>query len=825
MPVDYFRLSTYYVRSLIAVGAAVVAYSAVRFDTSVIDLQFVLLFSFTALIGSRIGITIPKTRVEITVSDTFVFLTMLLYGGEAAVILAAVEAFCSSFRFARKWSTRFFNAALLAISTWLTVWVLRLSFGRIRDLAAGAVESEFILAVFLMALVQYVSNSGLGAVRDAIRQRQLLWGTWGDHFLWTSMTYFVGASAAAIIIKSTGALGPYAFGISLPIILIIYFTYRIYRKNIDSAERFAREIQEREEYFRSAFDNAAGMGILSSDGRWLQVNGSLCDLLGYGEQELLALNVRDVVHREDVGTVLAQMRELLCGGAGSYQSEKRFLDSRGREVWVLTSASVVRKDALTDSRLIFQLQDITDRKRAEERLQYDAFHDALTGLPNRSLFMEHLRHSVERARRGKGYVFAVLFLDFDRFKVINDSLGHLLGDRLLVEVASRLKECVRTIDTVARLGGDEFTVLLDDMSHPEDTDAVLARIQQAVARPFDLGGHEVYTSASIGVTLSTVGYVSAEDALRDADTAMYKAKQLGRARYVMFDPQMHSTAVELLSMETDLRKAVERGELLLHYQPIYSLSKNRLAGFEALVRWNHPQRGMVPPAEFITLAEENGLILQIGEWVIREACRQLKQWRDSWAAAHGLYITVNLSGRQFTQPDLVEQVVYAAHGAELPLGCLKLEVTESVLMENIDVAITKLEQLRDLGVEISIDDFGTGYSSLSYLHRLPIDTLKVDRSFVMRMSGEDENTEIVRTIITLAKSLEMKVVAEGVETQEQRALLQALRCDAAQGFLFSRPLDARAAEDLLPKEDPPQAAGKSKEPTAPHEVGREFCHI
>ena len=788
-------------RLLTLVGGAAFAYSAVRLDASALDLPFALIFSFTALIGSRIGITIPKTHAEITVSDTFVFLTMLLYGGEAAVLLAAVESFCSSFRFAKKWSTRFFNAGLLALSTFTTVWTLRLCFGHIRDLPAGGFESQFIAAVFVMASVQYITNSGLASVRDAIRMRQSLWRTWRDYFLWTSITYFAGASAAATIARSSGVMGPYAFAIAVPIVLIIYFTYQTYRKNILAAERFANELKESEAHFRGAFDHAAvGMALVGLDGRWLRVNDSLCKIVGYTPDELLGMMYHEITHPEDLSENEAFARKLLEGDAPSFHTEKRYLHKNGSVVWTLMSASLVRKASGDPLHFITQVQDITDRKRAEEQLQHDAFHDSLTGLPNRALFMEHLRQAVERARRNQGYNFAVLFLDFDRFKVVNDSLGHVLGDQLLVELSSRLKASVRSVDTVARLGGDEFTVLLDGVSHPEDTQAVIGRIREAVAKPFHLGGHEVYTSVSMGVTASTVGYDSAEEVVRDADTAMYKAKQTGRARHVVFDPEMHSTAVELLSLETDLRKAVEQRELLLHYQPIISLGRQALVGFEALVRWQHPRRGLIPPAEFIPLAEETGLILQIGEWVLGEACRQLKEWRDRWATAHELYVSVNLSGRQFTQPDLVERVVRAAHEVKLPIRCLKLEVTESVLMENIDGATARLEKLRGLGVEIAIDDFGTGYSSLSYLHKLPIDTLKIDRSFVGMMSGEDENAEIVRTIITLGKSLGMQVVAEGVETAEQRALLKVLGCDAGQGYLFSKPLDAKAAERLLPEE-------------------------
>jgi diguanylate cyclase (GGDEF)-like protein/PAS domain S-box-containing protein len=789
-----------YMRLVTAAGAAVVAHSALRFDPSVIDLQFLLLFSFAVLVGPRVGVSIPKTRAEVTASDTFVFLAMLLYGGEAAVLLAASEAFCSSFRLSPRWLTRFCNAGLLASSTFLTVSALRLCFGRVEDLPAGPTEAPLVLAALLMALVQYATNTGLAAVRDSLRSGLTPWRAWRENYAWVSVSCFAGASAAAVVARASALTGIYPFAVALPVVIVIYFTYWSHRRNVASTERFASELREREENFRSAFDNAAGMAVVSPAGRWLQVNTSLCRLLGYSERELLGLDVRQVVHPEDLGPFLAEMGELLAGAADGRQSERRLLDGRGRAVWVLSSASVVRKSEDGASRLIFQIQDITDRKLAEERLQHDAFHDALTGLPNRALFADHLVKAIERTRLSPGHLFAVLFLDFDRFKVINDSLGHLMGDRLLVEVAARLQGCVRPADTVARLGGDEFTVLLDDLARPDEAEAVVARIQAAVARPFDLGGHEVYTSASIGVALSTVGYASAEEVLRDADTAMYKAKQAGKARHVVFDPEMHSTAVELLSLETDLRRAAERGELTLHYQPVVSLAGRGLVGFEALVRWRHPRRGVVQPAEFIPLAEETGLILQIGEWVLTEACRQLKEWRDKWAAAHELSVSVNLSGRQFTQPDLVERVVCAAQRAGLPLRCLNLEVTESLLMENIETAAGKLEVLRQLGVEISIDDFGTGYSSLSYLHRLPIDTLKVDRSFVTRMGGGDENAEIVRTVVALAKSMGMKVVAEGVETTGQEALLRELGCDAGQGFLFSCPVGAEEAEALLPKE-------------------------
>ena len=806
-------------RLVAALGIAVCLSSAYHLPVAQLDLQFLLLAFTTVVIGSRIGIQIPRIKAEITISDTFVFLTMLLYGGEAAVLLAASEAFCSSFRFNKRWLTRFFNAGLLACSTFLTVWVVRFCFGPINELAQGDASSKYIAAIFMMGSVQYVSNSGLAAVVESFKIDQSFWQTWRKYYLWTSITYFAGASAAGVITKLIGLLGVYAFIVIVPFITIVYFTYQTYHRNIEDAERHVEELnhhieeqkrisqalQESEERFRSAFDHAAGMALVAPDGRWLKVNRSLCEILGYSEQELLASSFHDHVHLHDLGSLLTHIEELICGNTTVFQIEQRYVHKLGHPIWVLLSVSLVRDAQAEPSHLIFQIQDITDRKRAEERLVHDALHDTLTGLPNRALFMDHLKLAVKRATRHRDLQFAILFLDLDRFKIINDSLGHMVGDQLLVGIAHRLETCLRSADTIARLGGDEFTILLENIKDLGEVTQVAERIQNELSRPFNLGGHEVFTTASIGIALSAVGYDRAEDILRDADTAMYRAKILGKARHEVFNKDMHAHAINLLLMETDLRHALERQELSLHYQPVVSLKTNSLIGFEALVRWQHPQRGSVAPAEFIPIAEETGLIIPVGRWVLREACRQMRQWQKQFSSDPPLYISVNLSGKQFTQSDLITQIIQTLQETGLDPRILKLEITESVVMENIATAISMLQQLRAVGVEVSIDDFGTGYSSLSYLHRLPIDTLKIDRSFVSQMTQNDENTEIVRTIVTLAKSLELGVVAEGVETPEQLAQLRLLKCDGGQGYLFSVPLDAEAAEALIRK----RARGKA----------------
>jgi diguanylate cyclase (GGDEF)-like protein len=441
-------------------------------------------------------------------------------------------------------------------------------------------------------------------------------------------------------------------------------------------------------------------------------------------------------------------------------------------------------------------KEVLERRQVEEQLRHNAFHDGLTGLANRALFMDHLKLALGRAERHESYQFAVLFLDLDRFKVINDSLGHTAGDKFLVEIAHRLAAVMRPGDTVSRLGGDEFSVLLDDLSSADEAERVAERLQAELAVPFNVGGQEVFTSVSIGIAMSTTSSQLPEDILRDADTAMYRAKQLGKARYEVFEQSMHARVMDRLGLERDLRQAVERGEMFLQYQPIVSLGAGSLRGYEALVRWRHPQRGVIPPADFIPLAEETGLIIQLGRWVLEEACRQMSRWQNLSLRDEPLQISVNLSCKQFLQPDLLEQIQKVLRETGLNPQSLKLEITESVVMENIATATRTLEQIQALGVELSIDDFGTGYSSLSYLQRFPVNTLKIDRSFVSRITESDGTAEIVRTIMHLGQQLGMDVIAEGVETEMQSAQLRALGCEFGQGYYFSRPMDRGAAEAL-----------------------------
>jgi diguanylate cyclase (GGDEF)-like protein len=719
-PTRWQRLTDPYRRLVVVAGAAILIYSAVELPVHRLDFGFLLLFLVTVAVSSRVSVPIPRVNATVTVSDTFIFLTFLLYGTEAAVTLAAVEGLCAGARLSRRPLTVLCNSGALVCATFVSGALARLAFGELTDFAHLPVSTS-VSFICLLALAQYAAHTGLGAAYLALKSSQPVWRVWASHYLWSSVTYFIGGLLAGVLAKLTPAVSFYSLLFPLPVIAIVYLSYRKYLEEVRSTAAQA----ERAERERAEAEHA----------------------------------------RAEAERLRAEQAE-------------RHVEELSQYVAKLESA----RDELRESK---------------EHFRHAAFHDTLTGLPNRALFTDHLRLAVERAKRDAHHAFAVLFLDLDRFKYINDSLGHMYGDKLLVEIARRLQSCTRQVDTVARFGGDEFAVLLDGACDPETAVRVAEKIQSELRTPFDLHGHEAFTSASIGLALSCTGYANPEDVLRDADTAMYRAKEGGKARHEVFDHTMHTRAVTMLRLENDLRRALERGELRVHYQPIMSLRSGELAGFEALVRWEHPDRGTVSPAEFIPLAEETGLIIPLGQWVLEEACRQLREWQGSSPSNRTLMVSVNLSGKQLSQPDVVERVQGVLRATGLDPRSLKLEITESVVMENAEEAAAVLTRLRALGVGLSIDDFGTGYSSLSYLHRFPVNTLKVDRSFVGRMASGDENLEIVRTVVTLAQNLGMKVVAEGIETSEQLSLLRALRCDYGQGYFFSKPLPAVAATELL----------------------------
>ena len=526
-------------------------------------------------------------------------------------------------------------------------------------------------------------------------------------------------------------------------------------------------------------------------------------LTGYDPQELTAegsTSYSEIIHAADRFAVQKITRTAI-EERQAYDSEYRIQTKTGQERWFWEQGQVMVSPN-GEMGITGFITDITAFKQQQARLQRDALYDPLTALPNRLLFMDRLEHLIKHSQRNPIHQFAVLFLDLDRFKVINDSLGHSIGDQLLVAVAQKLQKLLRPGDIVARLGGDEFTMLVNNVATPKEVNQICDRILKEMAIPYTIDGREVFSTTSIGIALSSerCSQSQPEELLRDADIALYHAKAAGKARYALFNTAMHLKAVARLDLETDLRQAIENQELRLNYQPISSLETGNIEGFEALVSWQHPQQGHVGPDDFLPVAEETGLIIPLGRWVLREACTRLRQWRQIYPHAKSHFVTVNLSSCELCHPDLIHQILDILDETQLPAQCLKLEITESTILDKSEFVLTRLAELKKLGIQLCIDDFGTGYSSLSYLQSFPVSFLKVDRSFIHQLDTK-ENLEIVRTILHLAETLDLQVVAEGVETIQQLLRLRALNCQHGQGYFLARPLTALHIEDLLEKEE------------------------
>ena len=816
---DKSKISDRYMVTVIVAGVAAVLVALAYVDVTRIDIYLAMLFVFTIGVGSRITIRIPRFKSHISVSDTFIFLALLLYGGEFAVILAAVEATASAWRFCNRKLTVFFNAATMALSTGAVIGILKAFglYGEIQLHGYGDNRQGFVIGLSLIALTQFLVNTSLASIYDVLKNPIPLWETWKSKYIWTFFSYFIGAASAGILVQIADILG---FGVILatfPVIFFVFLSYRMYLKNVEisvqqteQAEQYAKiletqsdALRESEERFRSAFDHAPiGIGLVSPSGNWLKVNHALTEILGYSQEDFLAMDFQAITLQDDLGLTLVKVQELLSGKIANWQMEQRYIHKTGGTVWTLWSVSAANDTKSEQPNLIFQIQDITDKKSAEEKLQHEATHDALTGLPNRSFFMNRLSTALEKVHQIDGYKVSVLFIDLDRFKYVNDSLGHLLGDELLKEISSRLSDCMRPSDTVARLGGDEFTILVEGTYEVSEVTRIAERVQKKFSVPFDLSGHEVYSSASIGILNASDKHQSSEDVMRDADTAMYQAKRAGKARHEVFDEKMHSAAKEILKLETDLRRAVEREEIGVFYQPIYDLRTGEISSFEALARWEHPETGNIPPSVFIPLAEEIGLIDPLSEQVLRQACGEIGSLQNRRAGEQKFSVSINISCRQFGQESIVERIRGVLRETAFSPADLKIEITESVFFEHQNRAIVLLNQLRDSGIEINIDDFGTGYSNLGYLKKLPISALKIDRSFVAMIDSDGKNDEIVRAIITLARNLDLSVIAEGIETNAQLQMLKILECEGGQGYLLAAPMSFEDLRAFLAHENP-----------------------
>jgi PAS domain S-box-containing protein len=598
----------------------------------------------------------------------------------------------------------------------------------------------------------------------------------------------------------------------LAALVLLFDFYAVYQHL--QLHRIRRQLAERDQLFQLISENAADMiALVDGAGRRLYNSPAYLKVLGYSPEDLKATSAIEQIHPDDVQRVQKAAENARATGQGE-RMEYRVRHKDGSWRTLESTASPIRDAKGRTDKLVIVNRDITERKRAEELLAHNAFHDGLTNLPNRALFLDRLQHALTLSKRHPNYKFAVLLIDVDEFKVVNDSMGHPAGDELLIQLAQRLRDSVRRADTVsrpriggvpnrpvnddtlARLGGDEFTILLDDVRDPIEAVRVAERLQTELAAPFVVNEQEIVISASIGIAASTSPHTQAEDLLRDADIAMYRAKRAGKACCEVSDPAMHASAVKRLSLETDIRKALDHGEFRVYYQPIVSLKTGQIAGFEALTRWERPE-GILPPSVFLGVAEETGLIIPMNRKLLREACQQLRAWQAEFPSAQPLTMSVNITSKEFAQPDLASEVQKCLEQTGVDPSCLQLEIIETIAMGDAEKSGHVLAHLKALGVRLSIDDFGTGYSSLSRLRRIPVDTLKIDRAFIMNMDSDPENREIVRAIILLAHNLGLKVVAEGTETEAHVNLLKELNCEMAQGYFYSRPADNQTISKLL----------------------------
>ena len=751
-------------------------------------------------------IHLPRTKYSIGVADVFVFTLLALHGAPAAIVAAAAEGAVGAMRNSKRLTSRVGSPSAAALGMAVCGVVHHVSQPALLRLGLPGALAE--LASVCAGALPYFAASTLPllAVVAAKNRQRLSLRDWAQNYSWLAAIYMVSATMAAVLALNARQFGPAVIGVAgvvtAAVVALVHVSLQRHETDRAAQDALIAEAQQaatlNQQRFTAAFTHAAiGMAVVRSDGGIQQVNQALCSLLGTPEAALLGQRFSALLHPGDAELF---RRRTEAGGSeagAAFSMELRCRHASGREIWASLHCGRYIDPANDHSGLIYQLHDITSRREAEGELHHIAYHDSLTDLANRNCFNERLGVAVERSRLDATVRFAVMFLDLDRFKVVNDSLGHQAGNLLLREVAQRLAASVRPTDLVARLGGDEFAVLLEQVGQPEDAMVLAQRLLGALSAPMLINGTEVLPGASIGITFSDLGYRSADEVLRDADLAMYAAKADGRRRIALFDQSMHERIAEKLKLEGDLRRAIGEGQLSLVFQPLYDLDPYRLSGFEALARWVHPERGHISPDVFINLAEESGHIEALTGWVIDQAVGQLAAWRAAGLTHGALDMHVNISGRDLGNTGLVPLVRETLLRHDLPASQLTLEITETTLMGKLSVALDALHALRKVGVKFSIDDFGTGYSSLAYLSTLPIDSLKIDRSFVMGMDKSAQNVEIVRAVVNLGRSLGKKVVAEGIETVEQLAAVKAMGVHVGQGYLLSRPIRADQVPALL----------------------------
>jgi diguanylate cyclase (GGDEF)-like protein/PAS domain S-box-containing protein len=797
-----------------------------------------------AMLAGLFPVRIPGTRNSFVASDVFIFLLLLVHGPAAAAVAVASEMFTAALRSSKRWTSRIVSPAIGVLSIVVSGSLLQAARSALGQPGAGgiatpAANGTVVLMALAMctALLYFLLSATMvsGVLRLKRGERFFQLADVVSVFRWVGMACAGSAAFATLLYAVYLSAGIGVWMVMLPLLAMLLVTLHFYFRQQEAAQalrersaeaeaqraeadaRHLRELQASERRFHGAFTHASiGMALLAFDGRILQGNAALGELLGQEAAALAGRRLQESVHAGDVAALEARLAKAGRGEFDLGAIELRFDHPAGDTPWAALHIAAFTEPDSGAPCLIVQAQDVTGRRVAEEQLHHLAFHDMLTGLPNRRRFMQCLEGAVARARVDSHYAYAVMFLDFDRFKLINDSLGHGAGDALLVQVARRLQERLRPSDVVARLGGDEFALFTERIGHERDAVSLAERLLEAFRRPFTVAGHELQVSASIGVTFGSHGDRNAEAVLRDADTAMYQAKADGRARVAVFDGGLHAEVSRRLRLEGDLRRAIDNDGLAVAYQPIFDLQRGAmgpghhgargggqragLRGLEALVRWHHPTEGTLTPGAFLPIAEEAGLMPRLSAFVLRTACHQLRAWQLSDPGWADLTVSVNVAAEDLTEPGFAERVQAALLDSGLLGEHLTLELTENTLMSNVDGAIATLAQLRRLGVRVAVDDFGTGYSSLSYLARLPIDALKIDRSFVAHLTTDANEAAVVGAIIQLGQSLRKAIVAEGIESSRQVDQLLALGCQVGQGHHLAEPLDLAATSALLAAE-------------------------
>ena len=762
-------------------------------------------------LASSLSIKLPRSEYSLSMGDVFVFGVLATLGPAAAVLASGIDALAGTVRYNKRLSTRLATTAAAMAAMAVCAWSFEAAQAALTRYGLGAAAATMAalalvsLLPFALSLLPLMSMTALRYGQPQVPLR------WLSDSSWMAAIYVASALIAGLVHLQAQRFGATTLVVTAlsAIVILLLLRIAVQRQEAERQRQEAQLAQAQHEAtlshqrFAAAFSHAAiGMVIVKPDGSMLQANDALCTLLKLKPEAVLGRPFETLLDTADAPLIQRRAQAVRASPDDAFSMELQVRRSDGQAIWVAVHCSQYEDPDGGGPCLIYQLHDITSRHVAESRLNHIAYHDDLTGLANRHSFHQTLEAAVERTRFDPGYRFAVLYLDLDRFKLVNDSLGHGAGNALLREVAARLRASVRPADLVARLGGDEFAILVEAVGDPDVALQLADRVLDDLNRPTHLLGTEVTAGVSVGITFSDLGYRTTDEIMRDADLAMYEAKAAGRGRVVRFDSSMHRKVAEKLSLETDLRRAIGEGQMSVHFQPIYQLEPFRLSGFEALARWEHPQRGAVSPGVFIALAEESGHIEALTDWIIDHAMAQLARWKRDGPGRQHLCMHVNICGRDLTRISLASHVEQVLQRHQATPGSLTLELTETMLMGRLDVALRTMASLRASGVKFSIDDFGTGYSSLSYLGRLPIDSLKIDRSFVLAMHESRQNLEIVRAMLTLGRTLGHKVIAEGVETQDQLAMLRELGVHEGQGYLLSRPMCAQQVNDLFAAAEP-----------------------